>query len=471
MRFFTKLYALMLILMTLTLALTEYIVVSSSLDTSIETQVEADLKQHQLVKLAIQSGIMNVMRQNPVDSNTVYQVAQQSADTMDVVMEIFNETDGLVYSLDAELFSDLKIPEAIDGAISYQVSKLANSHYLVVISRFTQNDYTMNLVTVTDISSIFDSATKLQARCDNVFLVFFVVGAVVAALFSMFITKPIKELTEVGKRFSAGDYSMRANSFPRDEIGDLSHTFNGMADSIEDKIAELQLAVKQQEDFTAAFAHELKTPMTSIIGYADTLYQKNLPIEEAKEAAGYILNEGMRLEALSFKLMKLINISKSEFLLEETSMVEFMKDVEGSVAHLSNRRSIPVEFHVEEGYVKIEMDLFKTMILNLIDNAMKADSKNVAVLGWVEEDNYRIAIVDNGRGIPADELSRVTEAFYMVDKARSRKENGAGLGLALCQKIAVIHHSSLNIWSEVGKGTAVRLALKLEGDQVDDDEE
>ena len=90
-----------------------------------------------------------------------------------------------------------------------------------------------------------------------------------------------------------------------------------MADSITEKMDALELAVRQREDFVASFAHEIKTPMTSIIGYADMLYQKEMKPQEVQEAAGYILNEGMRMEALSFKLLELITLERQEFLLEE----------------------------------------------------------------------------------------------------------------------------------------------------------
>lgn len=458
--------------MTLTLAITEYVVVSSSLDSSIETRIESDLKQHQLVKLAIESGIFNILRQNPADDDVVRDVVTQTSESMNVNLIIYkNDSNVSLFASEPSLLTIIEKPEFTVGTIGYSIEKTDDLYLLVAISECTQNEYTMQILTYTDVTAIFDASKDLQTRCSSIFLVLFAAGAIVAVAFSVIITRPIKQLTRVGETFAQGDYSRRATSFPRDEIGDLAHTINKMADSIEEKIDQLELSVKQQEDFTAAFAHELKTPMTSIIGYADTLYSKRLSPSEANEAAGYILNEGMRLEALSFKLMELINISKSEFLLEETNMIDFFKDVEGSVAHLSNRRGIPVEFHCEPGYCKMEIDLFKTMILNLIDNAMKAEGKNVAVLGWVEGEYYRIAIVDNGRGIPENELNRVTEAFYMVDKARSRKQKGAGLGLALCQKIAVIHHSSLEIQSKVGRGTAVRLKLKLEGEQLEDDDE
>lgn len=236
-----------------------------------------------------------------------------------------------------------------------------------------------------------------------------------------------------------------------------------MADTIQEKISALELTVQQREDFVASFAHELKTPMTSIIGYADTLYQKELPPEQVQEAAGYILNEGLRLEALSFKLMELITLEHQEFLLEEMDVVPFFEDIRDSIQPLAQKRQVAVEFHCQPGYVRMEYDLCKTMVLNLLDNALKSGGTLVTVTGQPRGKRYRIEVEDNGRGIPEGELKRITEAFYMVDKSRSRKEHGAGLGLALCQRIAAIHHTRLEFDSIEGVGTTVEFALPLCG--------
>jgi signal transduction histidine kinase len=235
-----------------------------------------------------------------------------------------------------------------------------------------------------------------------------------------------------------------------------------MADTIQEKISDLELAVEQREDFVANFAHELKTPMTSIIGYADTLYQKELPASQVQEAAGYILNESLRLEALSFKLMELITLEKQSFLLEEMELTPFFLDLQESIRTLATQRGVEVQFQWDQGYVRMEYDLFKTMLLNLLDNGLKSGGTQVTVTGSHQERGYVVAVADNGRGIPAGELKRITEAFYMVDKSRSRKEHGAGLGLALCQRIATIHGAILTFESQEGVGTTVTVWLPLD---------
>lgn len=283
------------------------------------------------------------------------------------------------------------------------------------------------------------------------------------------LTKPLHRLQGTTRRFAKGEYDVRAEISSRDEIGDLSKTFNYMAKTIESKMEELKDAVRRQEEFTANFAHELKTPMTSIIGYADTLYQKTLSPEEVHQLAGIIMNEGMRLEALSFKLMELVTLSQSNFQLEEARIDEVIADAVETIQPTAEKRNVRVQLQTESAWVRLEYDLFKTLLLNLMDNALKSGTDRINIQGSCEKEQYMISIRDYGRGIPKEDLQKITEAFYMVDKSRSRKEHGAGLGLALAVKIAKLHQTELVYESVAGQGTCVSFMLAKEAD--DEEEE
>ena len=199
------------------------------------------------------------------------------------------------------------------------------------------------------------------------------------------------------------------------------------------------------------------------IGYADTLYQKKLSEDEVHSAAGVILNEGMRLEALSFKLLELITLDKNDFRLEETRISEIIADCVETAHEAARKHNTEIVYSADEAWVWLEYDLFKTMLLNLIDNAVKSGGSKVEVSGrLISHSIYRIAVSDNGRGIPPEDIERITEAFYMVDKSRSRSEHGAGLGLALVSRIAKLHDTKIHYESESGKGTKVYFDMKAE---------
>ncbi|MCD7902929.1 MAG: HAMP domain-containing histidine kinase [Oscillospiraceae bacterium] len=223
----------------------------------------------------------------------------------------------------------------------------------------------------------------------------------------------------------------------------------------------LENVASRREEFIASFAHELKTPLTAIIGYADMLRSKDMTPKSRFTAAGYIFSEGKRLEALSLKLMDIIVAGRQEFELKRFEVGYFIRNIAAVTVPSLSEDGITLDMRWEPGVIEVEPDLFKTLLINLVDNARKASRRNSAIelFGKVKDDGYAIYVRDHGRGMPQEELSRITEPFYMIDKSRSRAQNGAGLGLALCQRIAELHATKLEYESEEGKGTTVRILV------------
>ena len=278
-------------------------------------------------------------------------------------------------------------------------------------------------------------------------------------LISSLLTKPVRLLTEATKRMAAGDYAYRAKRISQDELGELTKDFNSMAEALEQNIEKLEEEIEAKEEFMGAFAHELKTPLTAIIGYADMLRSHKLDEEKSFMSANYIYTEGKRLEAMSLRLLDIIVAGKEEAQLQVVpaeSVFNYLQEM------FLGDRDVSIQFSYEQGDMLAEVNLIKTVLVNLIDNAFKASEAGgqVTVDGYVLEDGYRFSVRDNGIGIPKEELHKITNAFYMVDKSRARSKNGAGLGLALCAEILKIHHSRLEIESEVGKGSCFSFVLR-----------
>ena len=233
---------------------------------------------------------------------------------------------------------------------------------------------------------------------------------------------------------------------------------------LRDEMKNLAEAAERREEFIASFAHELKTPLTAIIGYADMLRSREMTPKNRFTAAGYIFSEGKRLESLSLKLMEIIVSGKQGIERRRFDAPYFIREVAAvTVPSLAND-GMTLDMRWEPGEVWIEPDLFKTLMINLIDNARKASRRGqtVELFGKNAEGGYAFYVRDHGRGMKKEDLSRITEPFYMIDKSRSRAQNGAGLGLALCQRIAELHGTKLEFESEPGKGTTVRVLLRGE---------
>lgn len=313
-----------------------------------------------------------------------------------------------------------------------------------------------------DLSPLYEARTHQQTVFRVVFLMLMTCCAGLAYGISWLLTRPLANLSTASRELASGNLSFRSNIRSSDEIGELSADFDAMAQQVEQSMEDLRHALERQERFMGSFAHEVKTPMTSIIGYADLLRRNTLTPDEQTRAAEYVFSEGKRLENLSRKLLDLFVLDKTDFHLAPCEPATLVQQALASVQATCAAQGIALTCRCEEGSCLIEADLVRSLLLNLIENARKAiDGPGaIAVRASMLPDGCRIVVEDNGKGIPADAREHLTEAFYRADAARSRAEGGAGLGLSLCAKIAELHHGSLCIDSEPGKGTRVSVDLK-----------
>lgn len=334
--------------------------------------------------------------------------------------------------------------------------------YLHAASPLRLEDGVLYLENCREVSSLF---ADRSAQYQSFFVLMLVLTAAVGLLSlaaSAMLLRPLGRLSAATRRMAAGELDQRVTVDRDDELGQLSADFNVMAGRLQRQVRELQESARRQEDFIGSFAHEIKTPLTSIIGYADLLRSRPMTGDQVQENAGYIFSEGRRLEALSRKLMDLIVLDRHDFPLREVPLDAFLRRVGGAFRPALEREGIQLTVRARPVKALLEPDLMETVCLNLMDNARKAIESGGSVLleGLPEEGGCRIQVRDNGKGIPEAELSRVTEAFYMVDKSRARAQGGAGLGLALCVRIVELHGGSLEIESTQGQGTQVTVHLK-----------
>ena len=226
-----------------------------------------------------------------------------------------------------------------------------------------------------------------------------------------------------------------------------------LADEIGKTVTELtrtrQAALAARDRFAqnlANIAHQLKTPLTAIIGYADMLRSMELSPKNRFTAAGYIFSEGKRLEALSLKLLDLIVAGKQGVERRRFDAPYLIREVAAVAVPSLAADGMKLDMHWEPGEVEIEPDLFKTLLINLIDNARKASRRgqSVELSGRREDGGYAFYVTDHGRGMRREDLDKITEPFYMIDKSRSRAQNGAGLGLAIAREIVELHGGTIS---------------------------
>ena len=363
----------------------------------------------------------------------------------------------------------MELDGALDRQVSYQISREGMEGFIFVGDIVSFEDTNVYLVLECDISKLVLEQKKMFDYFLRLYLLVMCIGFLVIMFFSRLLSHPINRVSRAAERIASGDYGERIAVSGKDEIGMLASNFNHMAEKVEEKMGELSKTAQQKEDFTANFAHEIKTPLTSVIGFAEMLYQKDLPREQVKLAAEYILNEGTRLEALSLKLMELFGMGKENINAEKMSVQEVFAHIKQAILPICQKNAAVLHIDVEDSQIEIDYDLFLTLIFNLVDNSLKADCKDIWIQGGLEGEHYKLCLSDNGKGIPPDEVDRVTEAFYMVDKSRAREQHGAGLGMALVAKIAGLHKAELKIDSDGMTGTKVTLVFEKSRENGNED--
>ncbi|MDE6387717.1 MAG: HAMP domain-containing histidine kinase [Lachnospiraceae bacterium] len=471
MKLGTKMFFCITIFFSIAFLFGGYLLISYFYDITMEREIEAAVEQHQYNKFVVQANLITR------GEESLNKAAAGDYDINSIASDMSGMT--ALFAMDGrKLFSGFSsgpeieelLHNVVENQVSYRFLTIGDRNYLLTAGNVSHGSEGVYLVTGTDVTRVSGQQEQMIEKFGAVYVVTMGIGSVLIFALSTFLTKPVKILTEAVKKIADGNYSERVAQHGADEVGQLARDFNRMAAAVEEKVQELSDSARQKEDFVANFAHELKTPLTSIIGYADRIYHKEMLQEERKRAAWYIWNEGMRLESLSHKLMDMTVLNHKDFVLQETDTEVLFQELAADVEYMLKAKGISLDCNVQRAYIAVEYDLFKTLFLNLADNAVKAGATQIQVTGTQCGSEYVIQLSDNGSGIPAQEIKRITEAFYMVDKSRSRKQHGAGIGLALAEKIAQIHGSTLEFESDGASWTKVSLRMKCKGAENDEQE-
>ena len=467
MKFRWKLFLCMMTIVTLAYSISGSLMVTSTFRITYDKEVEIAKEEHEILQ---DTFIMVLSHLSQYVTEEIWrQVAKDLDDTSARESFYFwlgNEDGSEIYQSDSmrrEKVPVYREEEGLKESGCYLYSD-ENRYFLMTRSSMTTDTDTMYLNIVRDISGVFQSRDDQLGIFYQIMMVIMIFTAVFSYVIAYHLTRPLSKLSGVARKISEGDLTVRAGLESGDEVGELAADIDEMAESLEKNIEELNDSVRRQEDFVGNFAHELKTPLTSIIGYADMLRSRKLDQETVFSAANYIFTEGKRLEGMSFKLLELLVTKQQCITLKKIDAEYFFDEIRGALHPLMEKEKVELLVEAGEGYLMADMDLIKSVIFNLADNARKAtagrENTRVTIWGEVCGDQYQIRVIDNGTGIPKTELDKITEAFYMVDKSRAREQGGAGLGLALCKQIMEVHEGTMEIKSEEGKGTTFVLTLK-----------
>ncbi|QWU18433.1 Signal transduction histidine kinase [Paenibacillus sophorae] len=351
------------------------------------------------------------------------------------------------------------VPEAVGGGIGRWVGRQPGTNESVMaVSKVLQihgrDAYVLRYVT---------SVEGVNADLLNVTLISVSVGIAVLAVVAAFsfglansIIKPLNNITAVSAQMARGKFNMRIKGDYLYEIGELASTLNYLAEEI---VRSNQI----KDDFISSISHELRTPLTSIKGWSETLISGGYDPEETKLGMSIISKESDRLIGLVEEILDFSKLHQNEMKLSigTVGVRELLQEIILNLWAKAEKKSIRLVLEAEEGiYVRGDANRLKQVFLNLTDNAVKFSHEGSSIMltaRRADEEEAEIVVQDSGIGISQDHLNRVKDRFFQVDSLNG----GTGLGLAISQQLVELHGGTMEIDSELGKGTRVTVYLQL----------
>ncbi len=354
--------------------------------------------------------------------------------------------------------SNFSIPDdvlakAIEGNYS-DITLLGDTYridQLVVATPIMSGNKTIGLVFASKevISTIFDYVSEISKVILFSALIVLVASAIIGYCMAYRITKPLRQMSYATKQYADGDFSFKVKVKGHDELSDLAAGLNKMASS-------LSVLESSRRNFVANVSHELKTPMTTIGGFIDGILDGTIPPEKESYYLNIVSEEVKRLSRLVTGMLNMSKLEAGEMQINEKnfdiseSLIKTLLNFETKI----NAKSIEIEGldTLESINVNADEDMIMQVIYNLIDNAIKFTPNNgyIHFKTFADSEKAYVTIRNSGEGISKDELEKVFERFYKIDKSRSYDVRGAGLGLYIVQNIINLHGGEIKATSDGG---------------------
>lgn len=331
--------------------------------------------------------------------------------------------------------------------------------YLIVMSRLLAPYEAYKLCYAYEISDLEKSNHQLMQMAMCVDLVMLALLGIILLLVLTKLTKPLTQLQKCTAEIAAGNFGETVEVKGQDEIADLGKQFNEMSLKIYDQMELLQEENRKKQLLIDNMAHEFRTPLTSILGYAQYLMMANLNEEERLESIGYVISETNRLQKLSQTILYMADIREDQLEISLIKVKEVIDYLQALFDQQQPYKGITFTATSEVEFIKGNQVMLESLLINLIENGMRAcgASGKVSLRITKEEDQVLIQVKDTGIGMSEEELTKIQEPFYRIDKARSRKMGGVGLGVTLCQQIVSLHSAQIHYASTLGEGTCVSI--------------
>lgn len=294
-----------------------------------------------------------------------------------------------------------------------------------------------------------------------------VLSTAMVSYLSWSISRPLRTIERTAAEIGRGNYAERVQVDTHDEIGDLAHTINTMAEKLEKVEQERHHLEQVRNDFLANVSHELRTPLTAMQGFLEALQDGLVEDEEARQKYYAVMySETMQVNRLVDDLMDLMKLENNEVNLAKfpVDVAEVMNRVAFSFRQEAEEKGLQLVVEVEAELPRIyaDKDRVAQILKNLVKNALKfTNAGEIRMTAGLQEQWMRIQVQDTGMGIAADDLDRIWERFFKVDRGRSKNNKGTGLGLAIVKELVELHDGVCRVESVPGEGSTFTILLPV----------
>jgi two-component system sensor histidine kinase BaeS len=295
----------------------------------------------------------------------------------------------------------------------------------------------------------------------NLMFLYSALGASILALLlgiflSRTLTRPIRELTEATQAVAEGNLGSQVSIHSRDEMGQLAESFNKMS-------ADLARSIEARKQMTADIAHELRTPLSLIIGHAEAVHDGVL--SPTKENFEIIREEALRLENLvdDLRTLSLADAGELSINLQTVNPKKLLNDLQATYQHVASQKNVKIQLEAASDIPMLNIDpgRMTQVLTNILDNALQhtPEGGKITLSAKNVQDGVELSIQDSGPGIKGEDVNRIFERFYRTDTARHREDGGSGLGLAIARSIVELHKG--NIWAESKPDQGLKIVIRF----------
>lgn len=430
---------------------------------------ESYLREHYFLTNNMLKSLLSLERKNYNANEAIkmcYKDYKKQYEDQEIYLQVYQGEECLYTNVPQEITINMSKNIKDKEKREVGITKIGSLEYIRVSGYLPEQYNEYAIVSFADISKIVAGWRQNITSIFIISTIFTGILSICLLFLFEYLFKPLEIISDVSMRIAGGNYEERLHIKGEGEIAQVVKSFNSMSSKITDQMQTLKNNATEKQMLIDNLAHELRTPLTAIYGYAEYMQKTKLQEEDKYVSTQFILDESRRLKSISEMLLDMAALrEEAELEKKNIYMKELLYRIEKLESIKMNEKEI--EYIYKSTFDKLygNEDLVESLLVNLIDNAIKAcyeSGVRIILNAYEQGDEKVIEVIDNGKGMTEEETSHITEAFYRVDKARSRSEGGNGLGLALCDEIAKKHHARLEFISKLYEGTKVRIIFEDE---------